>query len=249
MKKTRNLKGSKAKKKPGKKAAKVSVLTSILKPSLKVLSNARSLNDFIEILTDDNPEVIQGYANEIKENREFHEILKKNRKRYRGGSFFSWFPSIGTMLGTMIYALCRSVKPDKVVETGVASGVSSSYILCALEENGHGKLYSIDVPWDKQSGWIVPDYLRHRWLLDKGRSSEKLPSLLERLRAIDIFLHDSDHSYRNMLWEYQTAWKYLSDEGLLLSHNVDENNAFPDFCESVGLEGFLLTNMGGVVKT
>ena len=223
-------------------------LASIFKPSIGVLGNAQDLQNFVKILTDANAEEIQKYTYEIMLKKDFHDQLKENRRNFKGRPFLSWFPSIGSMLGTMLYTLCRNLNPDTVVETGVASGVSSTYILCALEENRHGKLYSIDLTWEKQSGWIIPDCLKRRWQLVIGRSSEKLPPFLEKLGAIDIFLHDSDHSYQNMLWEYQTAWVYLKDGGILLSHNVDDNDAFPDFCETVGVEGFLLTNMGGIVK-
>ena len=71
--------------------------------------------------------------------------------------------------------------------------------------------------------------------------------LLEGVAEIDIFLHDSEHSYKNMLWEFQTAWTYLKVGGLLLSHNIDSNNAFSDFCRDRGVKGYSLTNMGGVV--
>jgi hypothetical protein len=46
----------------------------------------------------------------------------------------------------MLYAIVRAYKPDIVVETGVARGASSSFILCAMHENGKGHLYSIDLP-------------------------------------------------------------------------------------------------------
>jgi predicted O-methyltransferase YrrM len=42
------------------------------------------------------------------------------------------------------YALVRKRRPDRVVETGVYSGVSTATILAALEENDHGHLHSID---------------------------------------------------------------------------------------------------------
>src|SRR5512147_455215 len=59
-----------------------------------------------------------------------------------------------------------------VAETGVASGVSSSYFLCALAANGGGRLHSIDFPtWEPDTGWIVPDNLKDRWELIVGRSS------------------------------------------------------------------------------
>jgi len=230
----------------------------------------RAAESFIKTLTGANAVQIQKYVTEIELNREFHKHLGENRNNFGRRQYSSWGFGIGATLGTVLYALCRRQKPDIVVETGVASGVSSSYILCALEETKRGELYSIDSPWpetttypggyfmpddvsprvprEKQSGWIIPDYLRHRWQSILGRSSEKLAPLLEKVREIDLFLHDSEHSYQNMLWEFQTAWAHLKVGGLLLSHNIDMNNAFSDFCQSVGVKGHLLTNMGGIVK-
>jgi len=236
-----------------------------------ILRAAPDPQSFVKNLTDAKAEEIQKYTAEITSKGEFHkQLLEENRSNFGGRRFLFRGIGIGTTLGTVLYALCRKLKPDTVVETGVASGVSSAYILCALEENKQGKLYSIDLPWEEtltypkhyfapegvagvmsrgtQSGWIIPDYLRHRWQLVQGRTSEKLPPLLEKLGAIDIFLHDSEHSYQNMLWEYQTAWVYLKGGGVLLSHNVDMNDAFSHFCQSVKVRGFLLANMGGTVK-
>jgi predicted O-methyltransferase YrrM len=141
-----------------------------------------------------------------------------------------------------------------VVETGVASGESSAFFLEALDKNQSGALYSIDPGWpaagrtERLPGWVIPDYLRARWHLIQGSSSEELSPLIEKLGQIDIFLHDSDHSYRNMIWEYKTAWSHLNSGGLLLSHNIDVNDAFPDFCRKLALKGFSLANLGGVLK-
>ena len=216
------------------------------KESWKAVSN---LQDFARNLTEVDVNEIEQYTTEIVSNREFYNQLEENRSHFGDRAFSSWVPGIGKMLGTVVYVLCRVLKPDTIVETGVAGGVSSSYILCALEENEHGELCSIDLPWrGNQSGWIIPDYLRHRWQLVVGRSSERLLPLLERLGTIDIFLHDSEHSYQNMLWEYQTAWVFLRSGGLLLSHNTDMSDAFPHSCQSLGVRGFVLSDMGGVIK-
>lgn len=226
---------------------------------------------FIKNLTRASTREIQEYIAEITSNREFHDCLEENRGGLGGRRLLSWGSGVGATLGTALYALCRKLRPDTVVETGVDSGVSSAYILCALEENRHGALYSIDIPWqetviswrryftadgvsslltpkDRPNGWIIPDHLRHRWQLIIGRTAEELSPLLEKLGAIDIFLHDSDHSYENMLWEYQAAWTHLKVGGILLSHNIDANNAFTDFCQSVEVRGHLLTDMGGIAK-
>jgi len=209
----------------------------------------RSAESFIMNLTGADAAEIQEYVAEIRRNQEFHKGIEEKQSTSGRRQHWSWDFSVGTALGEVLYAVCRRQNPGIVVETGVASGVSSSCILCALEKNGHGELYSIDQPWqESQSGWMIPDYLRHRWHLIQGRSSEKLAPLLEEIAEIDIFLHDSEHSYKNMRWEFQTAWTYLKTGGLLLSHNIDSNGAFSDFCRERGVKGYSLTNMGGVVK-
>ncbi len=167
----------------------------------------RDTESFVINLTGTNATEIQEYVTEIKLNREFHNCIDENRGTHGKRTAFSWDFGIGESLGVVLYTICRRHRPNIVVETGVASGVSSSYILCALDQNERGQLYSIDLPgWrGNESGWMVPNYLKHRWSLILGRSSEELMPLLQRVVAIDIFLHDSDHSYQNMLWEFQTA--------------------------------------------
>jgi predicted O-methyltransferase YrrM len=208
-----------------------------------VLRFASDFEDFVKGLTGAYSAEIENFTAEFMSNREFQEHLERNLRSYSRG-----FYGIGPMLGVTVYNLCRKLKPTAVIETGVSGGVSSAYILCALDDNKYGELYSIDLPWGEQSGWIIPDYLRNRWHLELGRSSEKLPPLCEKLGVIDIFLHDSEHSYQNMFFEYQTAWAYLKVGGLLLSHNVSHNRAFSDFCQNAGVKGFLLDDMGGVLK-
>jgi hypothetical protein len=65
---------------------------------------------------------------------------------------------------------------------------------------------------------------------------------------IGVFLHDSEHSYENMLFEYQSAWAHLKSGGILLSHNIDTNNAFSEFCHNMALKGHILDNLGGLSK-
>jgi methyltransferase family protein len=138
-----------------------------------------------------------------------------------------------------LYIVVRAVKPDVIVETGVASGLSSAHILRALAVNGTGVLHSIDLPNVQEgsvlpdgrtTGWIVPDSLRERWSLHLGDARKLLPEVLGRFDHIDIFLHDSDHSYEHMLFEYEQALPRLEHGGLLMSDDIHLQSAWDDFC-------------------
>lgn len=133
-----------------------------------------------------------------------------------------------------LYLLVRLAQPQHIVETGVSAGVSSTYLLAALEDNNKGKLHSIDLPPEnlpegRTVGWTVPDHLRNRWELYVGDSKDLLGSVLEKIGGIDCFIHDSLHTYEHMTWEYRMAWDYIRQGGLFLSHDVGANEAFVDF--------------------
>ena len=147
-----------------------------------------------------------------------------------------------------LYALCKIIKPKIIIETGVAYGLSTAYILQALYENKSGTLYSIDSefrPWESEFmiGAAIPDELKKHWKFVKGSSTKKLNNLLESVGKIDIFLHDSMHTYKNMLFEFQNAWPYIKRDGFLLSDDVLENNSFLEFYESKKLEPILLSTL------
>lgn len=144
-----------------------------------------------------------------------------------------------------LYALIRYLKPDVIVQTGVASGVSSSLVLLALKLNDKGKLVDIDLPNRKKEGyvygdgtidavytpneldpgWLIPNDLRGRWNLKLGPSREVLP----KIEKCNIFFHDSEHSYENMTFEFEWAYSKLSGPGLLASDDINANDSWKDF--------------------
>ena len=141
--------------------------------------------------------------------------------------------------GPQLYVVVRATKPETVVETGVASGISSAYILQALAVNGGGLLHSIDLPnvqdgsklpAGRASGWIVPDALRSRWHLQLGDTRRLLPALLETLGRLDLFFHDSDHSYETMRFELSLAVRHLADGALLMSDDTHLHRAWDEVC-------------------
>lgn len=171
--------------------------------------------------------------------------------------------------GLLLYAILRKTTPRLAVETGVCNGFSTAYLLQALAANSHGRLYSLDLPdvvgeggdefWSgkghavippgRQPGWVVPDQLTDRWRLGTGRSQDLLPPLLEELVEIDFFMHDSEHSYECMTFEFDAAYERLANGGLILSDDVAANSAFADFAKRVGRPTIRLTpRIGLIVK-
>lgn len=136
-----------------------------------------------------------------------------------------------TTLAEFCYIGCRALRPDVVIETGVAYGATTSYLLAALAENGKGVLHSIDmaplVPGaDRFVGYLVPQRLRSQWVLHRRATQRYLPTLMKRLARVDMFLHDSEHSFTTMLFELNQVAPYLSEGGLVVADDVDCNGAW-----------------------
>jgi predicted O-methyltransferase YrrM len=152
------------------------------------------------------------------------------------------------------YAVVRALRPDVVLETGVANGVSSTYLLLALEKNGSGRLWSIDVddgcylPPGKKTGWMVPERFRHRWEFHPGDSLKLLPSLLERLPLLDLFLHDSLHTYEHMMFEFRQAYPRLRPGGILIADDALWNSSLNDFAREVGAQHSGIIRGVGLLK-
>jgi predicted O-methyltransferase YrrM len=160
------------------------------------------------------------------------------------GSFRSWNDG-DAALTRAIWCLVRHLNPESVVETGVAHGVTSRFILEALERNGRGHLWSIDLPpaegvWKRQVGVAVRGCHKTRWTYIKGSSRRRLPKLLSQLDHIDLFIHDSLHSKRNVLFELERAWEFVRAGGALVVDDVDVNGGFESFTKTLPRSQFMI---------
>jgi len=132
-----------------------------------------------------------------------------------------------------VWCLVIHTAPAKVVETGVARGVTSRVILEAFERTGAGHLWSIDLPamdpsLHREIGLAVPEALRRRWTYVAGTSRRRLPGLLDRVGPIDFFVHDSSHTERNVRFELHHAWRGMK-RGAIVVDDVEKSNAFAAF--------------------
>jgi len=149
------------------------------------------------------------------------------------------------------YIITRALKPEVFVETGVLHGLTSNCILSALNINRKGKLLSVDypsyyglvpknqdgyndtLPPNKEPGWIINNKYISYWRLYIGKSVDEIPKILNENKHIDIFLHDSEHTYETMWNEFNLVWDNITNGGLLICDNILTNNAFDDFCKKV----------------
>jgi hypothetical protein len=164
--------------------------------------------------------------------------------------------------GMILYGLARALRPRVVIETGVAAGVSTSFLGAAMVENGTGLLYSLELPpaqssdwahddgmvfdWpEKGVGWVIPAIVRgrladrHVLLLEDVRTA--LPRLLAECRSVDIYFHDDLHTPDHMRWQYELVWPYITPGGVLASD--DANIGWIDFCSNLQLRRSMYTNL------
>jgi predicted O-methyltransferase YrrM len=141
--------------------------------------------------------------------------------------------AMGAIDCATLYGLTRWLRPGVIVESGGYIGMSSAFILKALadEKLATANLYSIESSQECDQGVLIPDELRSasRGFVPMRGKVEDFLKRSELPSSIDIFLHDSSHSYRHMLWEFHQFWPRLRDGGLLVSHDVQMNAAFPEF--------------------
>ena len=137
-------------------------------------------------------------------------------------------------LGRLAWCLVRHLRPQVVVETGVARGLTTRTLLEGLQNNGVGRLWSIDLPpfvdgRAQETAIAVPWRLRDRWTLLSGSSRKRLPKLLHTLGQVDLFVHDSSHTARNVRFELEQVWPALPPGGAVLIDDVEKNAATGEF--------------------
>ena len=79
-----------------------------------------------------------------------------------------------------------------------------------------------------------------RWSYIKGSSRRRLPGLLSRLGQIDVFIHDSLHSNRNVLFELERSWAAVRPGGAIVVDDVDVNGAFQLFTRNLPPHQFMI---------
>jgi hypothetical protein len=174
--------------------------------------------------------------------RQEHTSLLREIERRRVETGLNYPESFGSggELSFALYSLLRLRRPQCVLETGVADGFSTFFLLSAVAKNGSGSIHSVEV--DRNCGSLLSDSERGAWNLHI--ISAKRPRAFKDVVALitpDLFFHDSNHLYYWAHFEYATIRGQLGERCLITSDDVDKSFAFLDFCSTGSLApAFLL---------
>jgi predicted O-methyltransferase YrrM len=157
------------------------------------------------------------------------------------GEFYPKFYDTNPKTLSLLEHLISKLKPQIIVETGIANGSSTRKILGALAQRGTpgARLYSCDVD-ERVATTELKENERFEFIHINSRAD--FSNLVNRLDKIDLFYHDSDHSYNHQMFEYLTVWDKLSKGGVLMSDDINWSYAFLDFCKIVGRVPWVLSD-------
>lgn len=216
--------------------------------------------DFLGHLTGADPKQVAEVLQAFPADDRFRAVFSRRIQEFEASSGF--VHGDVRLHSLTLYAVVRLVRPETVVETGVASGKSSALILLALDHNAHGSLTSIDLPnrpgdvlpdgalthtGGRDVGWLVPEYLRERWDLRLGDTRSLLPAAIDAVGPVDVFFHDSLHTRDHVLFELNTVATALRPPAVVLVDNVDvADGALDAFVAAHDLHGATFGDFGGV---
>ena len=167
---------------------------------------------------------------------EYKSLSTELNKRYIEHGLNSYRNlGVGDSTSLLIYGITRLLRPNVVLETGVAMGHSTFFILNALTANSNGSLWSTEIY--QNAGGLIHESEKARWhleVLQPHHSEQSFESVVSRIdTGIDFFIHDSgNHSYPLQMFEYKTVYPKMSSDSILASDDVQSSYAFIDFART-----------------
>lgn len=181
---------------------------------------------FVSAITGAEVSQTRSWMTELETDEEFHIKLRRRLALNPARRVCATQPHPARRYGW--YALIRALQPDNVVETGTNLGLGSCVIAAALLRNGHGRLTTVDI--DNDSGHLIDE----PWasVIDRriGSSVEKLA----KMRDVDMFLHDSLHTYQYETKELAAVEPNLRADAIVLSDNAHDSAALSHWAERTG---------------
>ena len=146
-----------------------------------------------------------------------------------GRHTYGWYSDAEIALGRAVWCTTRHVRPEVMVETGVAHGVTSRIALEALDQNDRGHPHPLDNRLHKDTGAAITDSCRRRWSYVEGSSRQRLRALTAEVGRVDVFIHDSLHTGKNVLFEMEQVAFAMPSGGVMLVDDIGSHDGFVTF--------------------
>ncbi len=178
--------------------------------------NLDYLAKMIAVVTATKFEQVKGYIEEINNDDELKDHVKKYTRESKYAKFADAEVRFGKRAGW--YAFARVLKPKLIVETGVDKGLGSVVLSAALLKNRsegyEGEYIGTDI--NPKAGYLLQDKYAENARILYGDSIESLKNLDNK---IDLFINDSDHSTDYEYREYLTIKNLIDDNSVILGDN------------------------------
>ncbi len=188
--------------------------------------NRDQLGWFISAVTGAGIGKVRAWMRELEEDDHLADQLTKRLSSNPRRRICAKEPHWARRLGW--YSLVRAAQPDHVVETGTHLGLGSCVIAAALIQNGHGRLTTIDI--DPEAGYLIGE----PWASVIDRRAGSSVDILADLKDVDVFLHDSLHTYDYETKELTAVEPNLRPDAIILSDNAHDSAALSDWAERTG---------------
>jgi predicted O-methyltransferase YrrM len=185
--------------------------------------NRDQLGWFISAVTGAEIGRIRAWMRELEEDKYLAEQLTKRLSSNPRRGVCAKEPHWARRLGW--YSLVRAVEPDHVIETGTHLGLGSCVIAAALLRNGHGRLTTIDI--DPDAGYLIEE----PWASVVDRRTGSSLDVIAELKDVDVFLHDSLHTYDYETMELTAVEPNLRPYAIVLSDNAHDSSALSTWAE------------------
>ena len=189
----------------------------------EILKNKISSEVFIQKI---NPELLK-IVNEETDNiiLDAKKIQEKNSNIELGNNYAV----------EIIYFLMINFKPNIILETGVAAGLSSRCILEAIKKNSKGILYSSDFPYfrldnpEKYIGIMVPEELKKNWRLEILGDKKNIKKFKLEIDYADIILYDSDIRYSGKINFFKAINNLIRPNSIIVVDDLHNDSFFLEY--------------------
>lgn len=138
-------------------------------------------------------------------------------------AFYVAYNSIPNRYGQLLYLLTKGLLARKVLEVGTFFGISTLYLLAALEKVKKHHLDSIE-KWSfpkKYYPRIFSGLSTKSLNLINADSKKIIPELINQKKVFDLVFHDGTHLGPQFKQEATLILKVLSEEGLLIIDDIN----------------------------